>query len=98
MDPSRLMTQPAVITPRSVGDEKDEYGDDVLIDGDPVELPGGPGQGVGLQQTARAEGARDNTQEETFDLFIPTGIPVDGYTKIEVAGATYELLGPPTEW
>jgi hypothetical protein len=96
MDPSRLMTQPATITPRHPADDPDEYNDEVLEDGDPIELDGTVGTGVLLQQSSRTENINGaNVVVETLTLFLPIAVAFGDRDAITVDGVTYEADGPP---
>lgn len=100
MDPSRLMTQAAVLTPRVVAAERDEYNDEQLEDGTAVELDGSPGHGVLLQQTSRSEiNGGANVTVETLTLFLPTTVAFTAADKITIDGQDYEADGPPApQW
>lgn len=95
MDPTRLMTMPATITPR-VADGRDELNDVVLAEGDPIVLPGGPGNGVWIEQNLRDE-TRDanNVRSESWRLFALPSLVLDAGAKVEVDGVEYEVDGPP---
>lgn len=95
MDPSRLMTMPATITPR-IPDGNDETNDEVLIDGTPIVLAGGPGGGVWIEQSDRDE-TRDanNVRIEVWRLFAPASVDFNAGAKVDVDGAEYEVDGPP---
>lgn len=89
------MTLPATITPR-VPSTSDEYNDETLVDGTPIVLAGGPGDGVWIEQTARAEsGDSSNVQADQWRLFAPAKVGFDGGAKVEVDGGVYEVDGPP---
>lgn len=96
MDPTRLMTQPATITPRVVAADPDDYNDEILEDGEPIELDGSSGHGVFLSQRDRSEsGDAENVTTETWALYLPHDIDVDATATITVDDVTYEFDGPP---
>lgn len=98
MDPTRLMTQAATITPRVVGDEPDEYNDEVLVDGTPIVLAGAAGNGVSLQQASRNEQTVGGVVTiETLTLFLPTTVAFTALDKIMINGQDYEADGPPAQ-
>lgn len=93
MDPTRLMTQPATITP--MVPVTDEYNDEHLEPGTPIVLDGSLGHGVFLTQSNRSEtGIDTNTVSEIWALYLPPTITVDPNTQITVDDITYELDGP----
>lgn len=107
MDPTRLMTMPATITPRTPADDPDEYNDEVLEAGDPFELTGGRGAGVLLQPRDTSEDTVANTERESFVLYAPVDVivddttlpvPLDARALITIDGADYELDGEPQKW
>lgn len=97
MKPERMMRMPATITLRSP-DGIDEYGDEQLTESTVV-LPGHPGSGVYIEPIDSDEsGDSTNVQTETYRLFAPSGVVIDGAASIEVRGHTYELVGTPGEF
>lgn len=89
MDPTRLMTQDATVTPRSVT-TTDEYNDDVLTDGTPYTTI------CFLWQTQRSEDTgRDNIEAETFQASFPPTDDLAATYKVTVDGVAYEIDGPP---
>lgn len=100
MDPTRLMTQAATITPRVVADDPDEYNDEVLEDGTPFELDGSVGNGCLLQQTSGSEQTAGGVVTvQTLTLFLPTTVAFSAIDKITIDGDDYEADGPPArQW
>lgn len=100
MDPTRLMTQAATITPRVPADETDEYNDEVIEEGSTIRLSGAVGDGVLVQQASRTEvvgGA--NVTVETLMLFLPLGVRFTAADEITIDGVSYEADGPPApQW
>ena len=89
MDPTHLMTMACTITPMNVSGV-DEYNDDVLGAGAPVSAT------CYLNQTSRDEQtAGDNTQQQTFAVYLPPTITIDANDRITVGADTFEVIGPP---
>ena len=84
-----LLTQPAVITPRS-STTVDGYGDEVLTEGTPVET-------VGFWQQDGEGDARVDEDQATSDgwVFLPPGTTIDRNDSIAIAGVTVEVVGRP---
>lgn len=101
MNPTRLLTLTATITHLSMppDPETDEYGNpqpaETTITAD-----------CELQQTRRAEDTVDaDRQVDERTLFLspmgldeddePVEVPTSGYDSVDVAGDTFQLIGPP---
>lgn len=92
MDPTRLMTIAATITPMNVT-SRDETNDDVLTAGSPVTTV------CYLHQTEASERtAGTNTQEQTFTIYLPPTVTIDANDRIAADGDTFEVIGPPARW
>lgn len=92
MNPTRLMTVPCTITPRSPSGQ-DDYGDEVLEDGDPVETT------CWLHQTQRSEITVDAyTTIETWQVYLPPGTELTALDRLTAQGAEFEVQGPPHNW
>lgn len=49
-----------------------------------------------LHQSMRDEASTNaNTQEETWRIYLPPTVDVEGFDRAAVAGVTYEFVGPP---
>lgn len=87
-----LLNIPCTVTPRAAG-TADEYNDETFADGTPVETV------CWLHQTASEERLADrDTSTETWTIYLPADTTVDTNTAVTVAGATYEMTGPPAPW
>lgn len=89
MDPTRLMNIPATLTPYAPSAFPDEYNDDDLEPGTPVDTV------CWFEQTARAENDTDNTFEDTFTLYLPPDLTVNPDDQITVGDDTFQIVGPP---
>lgn len=91
MHPERLMTLDATITRLTRGATADRYGDPD-DDEETVVVK------CWLEQTRRTEDTTSqDLQDTTWDLYLPAGTAIAGSDRIEVAGDSYELFGPPWE-
>jgi phage tail protein X len=93
MDPTRLMNIPCIVTPRAAAADLDEYGNEVLEAGTPVDTVCWHHQTGADERTVDA-----NTQTATWTVYLPPGIVVSGLDVVTIAGGDYEVLGPPTIW
>lgn len=90
MDPTRLMTLTATITHvAQTGAPDADYGN-------PTDQTTTSTALCELQQQQRAEDTVDaDRQSETWTLFIEPDATIDGGDRIEIAGVSYEVDGPP---
>lgn len=83
------MTLAATVTVVAETGAEDEYGN-------PTEQTTTTATTCWLHQTQRSEGTVDaNTQDETWQLYLPPTVTIDGGDRITVQGVIYELIGPP---
>lgn len=89
MHPERLMRLPCTITRVARGVTADRYGDP---DDEEQTTP----TLCWLEQTRRTEDTTSqDLQDTTWNLYLPADTDISGSDRIEVAGDSYELFGPP---
>lgn len=92
MDPTRLMNIAVAVSHMAAG-TADTYGDEVL------EATSTETTTCWLHQTARSElTVNANVQAQTWTIYLPPDVTLTGSDRLTVAGATYELDGPPHAW
>lgn len=88
MNPTRLMTVPCVLVTVTAG-AVDEYNNPTEVETDTTTT-------CFLHQSQRREedGAA-NTQDETWQVYLPPSTTPDGWSRLEAQGMTLEFIGPP---